>query len=406
MIEFPKDFLWGAAASAYQVEGSNDNSDWWEWEKSSGLKDLSQDACRHYALYNQDFDLARSLNHSAHRLSIEWGRIQPQEKEFSLREINHYKEVILSLRERNIEPIVTLHHFTNPIWFAKLGGWESGKSPDYFLAYVEKIVDALCDKVKYWVTINEPLVYVYHSYILGTWPPQKKSLFAAKKVENNLLSSHIKAYRLIHGIYKKGNLLCPAVSVAKNMQVFMPCDNSLKNKVAVYLRNKYFNHEFIRKSARAGALDFIGVNYYTRGLVEVEKWGLKNLLLDNCKKGHANLKKNTMGWEIYPQGLYELLLSLKRYNLPVFILENGICTEDDNFRWEFIRQHLESLHRAIREGVRVLGYLYWSLLDNFEWDKGFVQRFGLIGIDYSTYQRTIRESAKKFSLVCKTGKLG
>ena len=403
MIQFPQDFLWGAATSAYQVEGNNVNSDWWEWEKRIGLKETSGLACRHYELYNRDFALARSLNHNACRLSIEWSRIEPEDGKFSAKEIGHYRDVILSLKELNIEPIVTLHHFTNPIWFANLGGWHNKKSCEYFLRYAEIIVDALCDKVRFWVTINEPMVYVYHSYILGVWPPQEKSFKKAKIVTDNFIISHVKVHRAIHGIYERKRLPSPSVSIAKNIQAFETCRTNLRNRFAVYLRNRLYNFEFIKKLISYKSLDFIGVNYYTRSLVDAETWRFKNLLLDVCKDNHSQLKKNSLGWDIYPQGLYNLLLRLKRFGLPVFILENGISTDDDSLRWDFIYEHLKNLALAMEKGVRVLGYLYWSLIDNFEWDKGFSPRFGLIEVDYNTYERSIRESARKYAAICKTG---
>jgi len=405
MLEFPKGFFWGAATSAYQVEGDNLNCDWWEWEKRIGLQEVSGQACRHYHLYKQDFALARSLNHNAHRLSIEWSRIEPEEGKFSQQEIGHYRDVILSLKELNIEPIVTLHHFTNPLWFAKLGGWLNKNAPRYFLRYVENIAQALGDKVNYWVTINEPMVYVYHAYILGAWPPQKRSFFKAKKVTHNLATAHIRAYKLIRSIYQRRNLAFPSVSIAQNLQAFISCSPTLKNKLSVFLKDKSFNFEFLERLVRYRALDFIGVNYYTRSLVDVEGWGMKNLLLDTCKKNHSVLTKNSMGWDIYPEGLYHLLLKLKKYRLPMFILENGICTEDDNARWDFIAAHLKHMHRAMTEGAKILGYIYWSLLDNYEWDKGFGPHFGLIEVDCNSYKRTVRESAKKFSVVCKMGRL-
>lgn len=405
MIEFPKDFFWGAATSAYQVEGNNLNCDWWEWEKEVGLKETSGLACRHYELYKPDFDLAKLLNHNAHRLSIEWSRIEPQEGIFREKELEHYRQVIVSLRERNIEPIVTLHHFTNPLWFVSKGGWQIKETADYFLRYVEKVTDVLCNKVNFWITINEPMVYVYHSFVLGIWPPQQKSFLKAKKVRDNLAIAHIKAYRIIHDIYKKRNLSPPLVSIAQNMQAFVPCSPSLKNKFATYLRERFFNSEFIERLLSTKTLDFVGINYYTRSLVDVERWGFRNLALDVCHKNHHPLKKNSLGWDIYPEGLYKLLLRFKKYNLPIFITENGICTEDDNLRWEFIVEHLKNIYLVMKEGTQVLGYIYWSLLDNFEWDKGFSPRFGLIAVDYLNFKRTIRESAKKFSLVCKTGRL-
>jgi len=400
MYEFPRNFFFGAATSAYQVEGNNSLSDWWDYELAGKLKYHSGSACRHYDLYEADFDLAKELNHNCHRFSIEWSRIEPEEGKFSLEGLNHYKKVILALRSRQLEPIVTLHHFTNPIWFSKLGGWGSKKAPDYFLRYVSKVVDALSEEVRFWVTINEPMVYLYHSYLLGIWPPKEKSLIKANKAKNNLFAAHVNAYRLIAGIYKKKNLNKPLVSIAQNMQAFLPCVPNLKNKFAAYLRNKFFNLEFIERSRQAGSLDFIGVNYYSRSLVELRGWGIKNFVMDVCESEHSNLKKNSLGWDIYPEGFYTALISLKKYKLPVFILENGICTEDDSLRWPFIREHLDKLIEAMKSGLEVLGYVYWSLIDNYEWDKGFSPRFGLIEVDYNTYKRTVKDSARKFSRVC------
>lgn len=358
MIRFPHNFYWGSAISSYQVEGNNINSDWWEWEKRIGLKETSGLACRHYEFFKEDFDLAKALNHNALRLSIEWSRIEPQEGKFSQEALKHYVEVINVLKQCNLEPVVTLHHFTNPLWFARLGGWRNKISNRYFLRYCKYIVETLCDKVHYWVTINEPLVYTYHAYILGIWPPQEKSFLMANLVAKNLANSHINAYRLIQSIYQKKNLFRPLVSIAKNLQAFIPCSPTLKNNLATYLRNRLFNFGFIERLIRCQTLDFIGINYYTPGLVDIQGWGLKNLLLDVCKSKHSELKKNSLGWNIYPQGLYQLLIKLKKYNLPIFILENGICTEDDNTRWEFIFGHLKNVHQAINEG----GKSHWVSL--------------------------------------------
>lgn len=404
MNKFPAGFLWGGSTSSYQVEGQNLNSDWWEWEKRLNLKEKSGEACRHYQLFREDFDLARELNHNAHRLSIEWSRIEPEEGKFSQKEIEHYKEVITALLERGLVPLVTLHHFTNPLWFSKLGGWMSKDAIRYFLRYVEYVVDNLSFGVRYWITINEPLVYTYHAYILGVWPPQEKSFRKSRQVEKNLLRSHIGAYRLIHRIYKEKNISSVGVSIAKNLQAFMACRPSFRNALAVRIRDRRFNRWFLERLAQSGTLDFIGVNYYTRGLIETRGWLLRNLVLDVCEdKAHDTLKKNSLGWDIYPQGLYTLLLKLKKYKLPVIITENGICTDDDSLRWEFIREHLIQLAAARQQGLDIRGYMYWSLLDNYEWDKGFSPRFGIIEVDYKNYKRRVRESAKKFAVVAKTG---
>lgn len=400
MLKFPDNFLWGAATSAHQVEGNNTASDWWEWEIRRGLKDLSGQACRSYDLYKEDFDLAKELHHNCHRLSVEWSRIEPKENHFSQEAINHYIDVINALRERGLEPIVTLHHFTNPLWLAQSGGWLNKDTLNYFSRYVKKVIEALSGNVRFWVTINEPLVYAYHAYILGQWPPQEKSIIHARTVEKNLLSAHIEAYKIIHDSYKSKGLPRPMVSIAKNTQAFVPCVNNLRNKIAVHIRDRYYNLSFIEELIRNRSLDFIGINYYSRNLVHVNGWGPGNFIFDGCRANHSTLKKNSMGWDIYPEGIYALLMKFKKYKLPLFILENGICTDDDDLRWEFIYEHLKNVQMAMQEGAPVLGFVYWSLLDNYEWDKGFAPRFGLIHVDYQTYKRTIRESARKFSGVC------
>ena len=402
MIRFPKDFLWGAATAAYQVEGDNCHSDWWHWEKKAG-KESSGPACRHYDFYKMDFDLAKGLHHNAHRLSIEWSRVEPEEGQFSAEALQHYLDVLKALRARQIEPVVTLHHFTNPAWLAAKGAWEEGKSVDLFLRFADHVVRALAGQVRYWITINEPTIYVSHAYLFGVWPPQAKSFMRARRVERHMVAAHIKAYRLIHKIYGEQRLPAPAVSFSQHMMALVPCDKTLKNRFAAWLRHKWFNEGYLDTFVRHKALDFIGVNYYSRQRVDLKKWGLRNLFADVCEKNHDPVAANSLGWDIYPEGLTQVLLKLKKYKLPVMITENGICTLEDAQRWEFIAAHLKAIHRAIEQGVLVTGYLYWSLLDNFEWDKGFGPRFGLIEMDYKTHQRTVRESAKKFSRVCATG---
>lgn len=403
MRTFPEGFLWGAATSAHQVEGDNVHSDWWAWEQKGGGREPSGKACNHYFLYAQDFDLARALAHNAHRFSIEWSRIEPREGEFSPEGLAHYKAVVQALKDRGLEPIVTLHHFTNPLWFARKGGWKQGKAPEYFLRYVAFVAKALGRDVRYWVTINEPLVYTYYSYLVKAWPPQESSALSAWRVRRHLARAHIGAYNLIHSIHREQGFPAPQVSIAQNVQAFEACFPTLKNRLAVRLRERFINFDFVDALARARTLDFIGLNYYSRNLVETYSWRLRHMFNDVCMKGHRPLPQNSMGWDIYPEGLYRLLSSFgRRYPFPLCILENGICTDDDGLRWEYIRSHLESVHRAMEEGVRVLGYLYWSLLDNYEWDKGFAQRFGLIEVDYSGFRRTVRESARRFAAVCAT----
>ncbi len=225
MIHFPKDFYWGAATSSYQVEGNNVNADWWPWENLAG-KENSGQACRHYEFFGQDFDLAKSLNHNAHRLSIEWSRVEPSDGEFSESQLQHYIDVIMALRSRDIEPMVTLHHFTNPIWFSTLGGWVNPDGVKRFLRYCDFVVRALAKHVRFWFTINEPTIYFSHAYLWGMWPPQSKSYFKTRAVHDHMIEGHIGAYRLIHKIYKELNLTHPCVSIAQHMQAIVGCNQS------------------------------------------------------------------------------------------------------------------------------------------------------------------------------------
>ncbi len=404
MIQFPKNFLWGAATSSYQVEGNNANADWWPWELKVGHKP-SGAACRHYELYEQDFDLIQRMHHNAHRLSIEWSRIEPKEGQFDQNEIAHYASVIKALRKRGIEPIVTLHHFTNPIWLADKGGWENPDVVRLFVRYCEVMTKALMSDVHYWNTINEPTIFISHAYLFGWWPPQKKSLWSLKKAHDTMVSGHIKAYRRMKEIYQQNNLPSPMISIAHHMQDFVPCTDTWLNRFAVELRYKWLNFEFLDQLQRSNTLDFIGFNFYSRQLVDVKGFTPQNLLGDICKDGHHPVKKNFLGWDIYPEGIYHVLLRLKKYNVPIIISENGICTNEDSQRWDFIQTHLRMIHKAMSEGVDVRGYMHWSLLDNFEWDKGFAPRFGLINVNYDTFERTIKDSALKYAEVCKTGQI-
>jgi beta-glucosidase len=259
---------------------------------------------------------------------------------------------------------------------------------------------------RYWITINEPLVYVYNSYIRGIWPPGVKSLSRAKNVISNLINAHKQAYWIIHRIAQERCYYFPLVSIAKNMRVFLPCRvASPLDRLTTYLRTRAFNFYFLDKIKNH--LDFIGVNYYTREFVRFTRFrdraqapSSSDLFGQTCESSHhARRKKNYLGWESYPEGIFSILMSLKKYGLPILITENGTC-DDDESRFQFILEHLKQLNRAIKGGVNVFGYLYWSLIDNFEWEHGFSPRFGLIEVDYSNYQRKIRTSGLKYAKIC------
>lgn len=399
MGEFPKNFLWGAATSSHQVEGNNHNN-WTEWEKKNAKRLASEArtkwsdwqkerfpemfdpqnyisgrACDHYNRYEEDFNLAKDGGHNAHRFSIEWSRIEPEEGKFNEAEIEHYRKVIKALKDRNIEPFVTLWHWTNPIWLEKKGGCENRKFPKYFARYAEYVVKNIGDDVKFWITLNEPTSVIADSYFRGIWPPQKKNLFLAWKMFKKFAKAHNQAYKTIHSVSRNAQ-----VGFANMLHSFEPYKESswldhLSVKVARYFTNRRM------LNLTEGRNDFLTVQYYFHNRFKFPK------------RIHLGDKPvNDLNWEIFPHGIYRILMKLKEHDLPIYVTENGLADADDKKREKFIREHLYWIHRAIQEGVDVRGYFHWSLLDNFEWDKGFWPRFGLVEIDYQTLERKPRRS--------------
>jgi len=411
-LKFPSDFLWGAATSAHQVEGNNHN-DWSEWEKKNAKRlakeaksywqswqqekfpemfnpqnYISGQACNHYNRYEEDFNIAKSLSHNAHRFSIEWSRIEPEEGKFDEKEIEHYRKVIKALKQRNIEPFVTLWHWTNPIWLSKIGGPENKKFSLYFSRYAKFVVEHLGDSVNFWVTLNEPTSVIFDSYIIGKWLPRKKNLLSMLKVYKNLAQAHNYTYDDIHKIFPKAQ-----VGYANTLAFYEPRNkNSVLDKIAVKIAKYFGNEKFLNLTKSKH--DFLTVQYY-----------FHNRLKFPGRVKNENKKISDLGWEIYPEGIYHVIKGLQKYNLPIYITENGLADADDSRRAEFIKDHLYWIHKVIQEGADVKGYFYWSLLDNFEWDKGFWPRFGLVEIDYQTMGRKIRPSALEYAKICESNEL-
>ncbi len=393
-LRLPPSFLWGAALSSYQVEGQNFNSDWYLWERQKDLKQAGS-ACNHYHLFANDFKLAQQLNLNSLRISVEWARISPDASSFSEKELEHYLNVIQSLKDHNLKPIITLHHFTNPIWFSEKGGWLDHKNIDYFLKYLRKTIQYLKDKVEYWLIFNEPLVYLYNGFIEGIWPPGEQSLKSAKKALDNILKAYLLGYQEIKSIYQ-GTSITPRVSLAKNMRVFSPYpDYKLAlNSLTAGIRSRLFNYFILEYLHKKRALDFIGLNYYGK---EYDKFS--GFLGKEGQYLASEERKNSLGWTINSRDFYKALVSLKKFNLPVLITENGTAEDDPVLYQDYLLSHLRSLGLAIKEGLDVRGYLWWSLIDNFEWDKGFSKRFGLFEVDYSNFQREPREFSAVYSKI-------
>lgn len=423
-LSFPSGFFWGSATSAHQVEGGNHN-DWSEWEiknanrlaentknnassytrhrelpdyiKNSYPSPLSPEnyisgkACDHYNRFREDFDIAKSLGQNAHRFSIEWSRIEPEEGKWNEKEIEHYREVIHAIRERGMEPFMTLWHWTNPIWFIKKGGWEMPDAPKLFARFSKKMAESFPD-VKYWITLNEPETFARHGYFLKFRPPGKNNPFLAYKALRNLKEGHQMAYQSIKSISADSQ-----IGLSESLVYFEPYNCAPQNIILMKLVKWWRNNPFFAELATE--VDFIGLQYYFHSRIRLHpksNWWIQF---------NENKKVTDMGWEIYPEGIYHVLKEFKKYNKPIFITENGITDIRDIYRADFIKDHIKYVHKAISEGVDVRGYFYWSLLDNFEWNEGFWPRFGLVEVDYKTMERRIRQSALEYKKICESNSL-
>lgn len=380
ILKFPEGFLWGSSNSAYQVEGGIENCDWGSRAGS---------ACDHYNRYEQDFDWLEKFNQNAYRFSIEWSRIEPEPGKFNQKEIEHYRKVLLALKKRNIKSIVTLWHWTNPIWFIKMGGWTNKKAVKHFENYIKTIARELGDLIDFWVTLNEPMVYI-SGYSTGKFPPfQKRNIFKARKVFNNLIKAHQKSYQIIHKKYPKAQ-----VSITKLTNYFEPARKWCPMEIFfAWIGHFLWNHWFLKRIK--SQLDYIGLDYYFHHRIVWYPPFIRSL-----KK-----KTTDIGWEIYPKGIYYVLKYLSKFQKPIYILENGLADAKDKQRKDFIKDHLIWIHKAVEEGIDVRGYFYWSLMDNFEWAQGFKPRFGFIEIDYKTMGRKPRPSAYYYAKICKSNSL-
>jgi len=422
-LEFPPGFLWGAATSAHQVEGNNVHSDWWAWEQAGRVKERSGLACDQYRRFADDFDVAASLGHNAHRLSVEWSRLEPKEGEWNDEALAHYVEVVQALRQRRLEPIVTLHHFTSPQWLTQDGGWVQARVVERFARYAERVAKALGPLVRYWITINEPMVFLKMHYVTGEGPPGRVGDREVLRVIEHLIRAHALGFRILHDAAPREGPP-PQVSIAKNLPVFVPCRRwYVPDGLAARWTDTLFNQAFLDAvtqgrwsvpglgtwklpEARA-TLDFLGVNFYGRQFI---RWSLSSRRLPGggCDLSHHRRdapEQTLMGWDACPEAFWQTLRRASRLGLPILVTESGAWMADDAARWRYIARYLAAMRRAMDDGARVFGYLYWSLLDNFEWARGFGPRFGLVEVDYGTQQRRVRDSGRRYADVCRTSRL-
>lgn len=376
--KFPPDFLWGVAHSSHQVEGNSKGNDWWDWEQKGKTKDLSGWACDSWNRYPLDNKLAEDLGCNAFRISLEWFRIEPKKGEFSAAGIEHYRKLLKDMKKRGLKRVVTLWHWTSPLWFVEDGGWSDKRAVGHFSSYCQKVMEELGDEVDLFLTINEPRLPLNRGYLTGGFPPGKQNPFLFFKARRNMIDAHRKCY----DICKKTRPNIP-VGVTQFCNIF-----EYKNPKSFFWGfiktmekkyNWYFQDNIKDKQ------DFIGVNYYFA--MEL------SFLPPFVKMKNVDKELTEMGWGVYPNGLFEVLMTgWKRFKKPVYIFENGIADEKDARRAKYVKIHTEAVNDAIAGGAEVKGYFYWSLLDNFEWRLGYGPKFGLCAVDRDTMERIPRKS--------------
>ncbi|MBN2257736.1 MAG: glycoside hydrolase family 1 protein [Anaerolineaceae bacterium] len=416
--QLPSGFLWGTATAAHQVEGNNTNNNWWQWEQTPGNilnGDKSGLACDWWGgRWEEDFDRVANTHQNAHRFSIEWSRIQPSPSRWDDNAIDVYREMLKGLIKRNMVPMVTLHHFTDPIWFNEQGGWENEKSVECFIKFTRKVVKAFKDYVHLWVTINEPNVYLFGGYMHGGFPPGYNSLVRAFRAGVNLLKAHAGSYHAIHKLQSDA-----LVGMAHNYRSIKPAHNwclpesflarQLKRNFHTFAyaaQNGVFSLLTTRKRvpAASNTQDFIGVNYYSQDIVSFDIRNPSTLFGRLHYPDGSDLSGSGFIANV-PDGMFEALHWALHFNRPIYVTENGVEDAEDKMRPRYITQHIHKIWRAVNFNWPIKGYFHWSLVDNFEWERGWSQRFGLWGLDVATQKRIRRPSVDLYASICKENAL-
>lgn len=404
----PKNFYWGASTASHQVEGGTINQ-WsvWELANANELAKTAKDrlehivpdwesisnqaqnpnnyvsgrAVDHYKRFEEDFDIAKSLNLNAFRFSVEWSRIEPEEGKWNDDAIEHYRIYIRELRKRGLEPFLNIWHWTMPNWYVAKGEFKHSRNLKYWRRFIDKISREYGEELKYCITLNEPNVYSTFSYLTGEWVPQEKSIRQFARVYYNLTKAHKQAYKILKEQNPRLQIgVAPAMA---NIQSKRP--NNIVDMVAVWWMRYFWNWWFVNRIK--SKIDFIGFNYYFGDYYRAGKIS------------NPDAPVNDLGWYMEPEGLHPLLVRLwAHYKKPIFITENGVADSEDQYRQWWIEETIVAIERAISEGVDVKGYFHWSLLDNFEWKYGWWPKFGLVHVDReNNMKRTIRPSAKWFA---------
>jgi len=414
-FSFPHGFLWGTSTSSHQVEGNNKNNNWWIWENEPGRiqnDDTSGTACDWWGgRWKEDLDRAAESGQNAHRLSIEWSRVQPAPDRWDETALDQYREIVRGLVDRKIFPVVALHHFSDPIWMQENGGWESESNVFLFVDYVKKVVGSLKEYVNMWITINEPNVLAANSYLYGLFPPGKSNLRSTYRVIQNIQKAHASAYHEIHTIQPGSR-----VGLAIHFRGFKPKNSwSPFDRLIVKLLNSSFNDLFPRTMNQGyfklpfnkqqsnflrSTQDFLAVDYFTREFVSFNPLGYKTQFSRLSFSPSDELSDSKTIANV-PDFLFNAIKWGQQFGVPVIISGNGIDNQNDILRRKYLIQHIHQVWKAVNFNYPVKGYFHWSLVDNFEWNGGWTPRFGLWELDRKSQTRTKRLSADIYTEICK-----
>lgn len=431
-MKFPSNFLWGITTSEHQISGSKTckNNNWAEWEKSKDAKGLprikegqiSKTSTDNWNLYRNDINLMQRLGVNAYKFSIEWSLVEPSEGVFDQNAISHYQNLIDTLLLVGITPMITLHHFTNPIWFQKLGSFEKEENIKYFVRFCTFIFEKFSDKVKFFCTINEPGIYALMGYVLGVFPPGETSLQKASEVIKNMLLAHCQVYKKLKAM-KNGQEA--QIGIVHNVLKFESYHtwNYFLSVPCNYLCS-YFSHitsDCIVDFFKTGTyrfhvplkayttftekfenppLDFFGLDYYSYPLMS---WQLSfsHPVVSCCNKNEVMAD---LPFRLYPEGIYKAIEEVSEVGVPIYITENAIFDNSGKKVVPYMNRYLYFVSKAIEDGYDIRGYFYRTLVDSFEWNEGFSIKLGLYNLDLNTRTRTMKEGAKGYQTIIQNWK--
>ncbi len=419
-IKLPKEFLFGSATAATQIEGGDRHSNWYHWGLQGKIANNESPivAADHYNRVEEDIGLMKEMNHEIYRMSIEWSRIEPQEGIWSEEGISHYQQEIRALLRAGIKPLITLHHFSHPQWFEEIGQWTNKDSVKYFLRFTKKVISSIGHEVSEYCTINEPNVFVNDTFMEGKYPPGKKDeIMSYFRASRNLIIAHLKTYEMIHKMREEMGYHDTLVGIAMHLAYFDVSGNKLLTRISKELMDYSFHKLFLNGMVEGHLTfpigsgypigkgiycDFLGINYYSSHLIHSSSNPAMLFGEVKVEEDLPDASVNDLGWEIYPKGLYKVVKKIyDLYKLPIYITENGIPDAKDTKRSKFIYDHILEIKRLIEDGVDIRRYYHWSLLDNLEWNDGYTPRFGLVEVNYETQERTIRGSGRFYGELCR-----